>query len=126
MTLTLHSVRRRRAMSLTPMIDVVFLLLVFFMLAARFDQTAVVPIALGSGNSDYSGPPRLVDVTPEAVFLNGVPIPDTKLASSVLALMDGPTDLVIFRVRDNADVQRLVDVMGVLRREGLTSLTLVQ
>jgi biopolymer transport protein ExbD len=29
-------------MSLTPMIDVVFLLLVFFMLAARFDQTAVL------------------------------------------------------------------------------------
>ena len=126
MSLLLQPLRRRRAMSLTPMIDVVFLLLVFFMLAARFDQTAVAPISLAGGNSDYSGPPRLIDVTPDAVFLNGVQVREAELARSVLALMDSPTGLVVFRARDNADVQRLVDVMGVLRQEGLTALTLVE
>jgi biopolymer transport protein ExbD len=112
-------------MSLTPMIDVVFLLLVFFMLAARFDQTAVVPITLGGGGA-YTGPPRLVDVTPNAVLLNGVQIPQSELARRVLILMDNPTDTVVFRARGTADVQRIVDVMSDLRQEGLTALTLVE
>ncbi|MBT8412744.1 MAG: biopolymer transporter ExbD [Boseongicola sp.] len=126
MTFALQNARHRRAMSLTPMIDVVFLLLVFFMLAARFDQTAVVPITLGSGGSDYTGPPRLLDVAPEAVSLNGVQIPAEALASSVLALTESPADLVILRARGGASVQRLVDVMVLLRAEGLTSVTLVE
>lgn len=43
--------RPRRRPSLTPMIDVVFLLLVFFMLASRFgmDQVVEMPIASGGG-----------------------------------------------------------------------------
>ena len=108
------------------MIDVVFLLLVFFMLAARFDQTAAVPIALGSAGSDYTGPPRLVDVTPDAVSLNGVEIQSAALAGSVLALTESPSDLVILRAKSGATVQQLVDVMGLLRAEGLTSVTLVE
>jgi len=126
MSNTLQDIRRRRAMSLTPMIDVVFLLLVFFMLAARFDQTAAVPITLGSAGSDYTGPPRLVDVTPDAVSLNGVEIQSAALAGSVLALTNSPSDLVILRAQSGATVQRLVDVMGLLRAEGLTSVTLVE
>ena len=51
--------RRPRRMSLTPMIDVVFLLLIFFMLASRFGMDAVLPIAGGSegAGSDWQGAP---------------------------------------------------------------------
>lgn len=126
MSLMLQTMRRRRVMSLTPMIDVVFLLLVFFMLAARFDQSAVVPITLGGGGGAYNGPPRLVDVTPDAVLLNGVQIPQDELAHAVAVLMDSPNDLVVFRARGAADVQRIIDVMSDLRQEGLTALTLVE
>ena len=38
--------RRRRGPGLTPLIDVVFLLLVFFMLASRFDREALLPLTL--------------------------------------------------------------------------------
>jgi len=126
MSLALLPPRRRRVMSLTPMIDVVFLLLVFFMLAARFDQTAVLPVALGGGASDYSGPPRLIDVTPGRVRLNGVATEDGDLVAAVLLLVETSNDLVILRARDGADVQRLVDVMGLLRETGLSRLTLVE
>lgn len=108
------------------MIDVVFLLLVFFMLAARFDQTATVPIALAGAGDDYAGPPRLVDVRPETVLLNGVETSEAELAQGLLNLMNGPDDMVVLRTRGDADVQRLVDVMGLLRAEGLTALSFVE
>ncbi|MBT8459342.1 MAG: biopolymer transporter ExbD [Boseongicola sp.] len=126
MSLMLQTMRRRRSMSLTPMIDVVFLLLVFFMLAARFDQTQSLPITLGTAGSDYSGPPRLVDVTPESVLLNGVETEVSALAWALLPLMENTDDIVILRARSDADVQRLVDVMGILRNQGLTALALVE
>ena len=57
--------RARRRISLTPMIDVVFLLLVFFMLAARFGQEQAIPLAIGAGAGDWDGPPRLIDILPD-------------------------------------------------------------
>jgi biopolymer transport protein ExbD len=38
--------RARRGPGLTPLIDVVFLLLVFFMLASRFETEALLPLAV--------------------------------------------------------------------------------
>ena len=60
---------RRRRMSLTPMIDVVFLLLVFFMLAARFGVEGSVALTVGSGGAAYEGPPRLVEISPDGTRL---------------------------------------------------------
>ena len=41
--------RARRKPGLTPLIDVVFLLLVFFMLASRFDVEASLPLVVQAG-----------------------------------------------------------------------------
>ena len=68
--------RRPRRMSLTPMIDVVFLLLIFFMLASRFGMDVALPIAGGAEGqaTEWQGAPRLVDVTPDAILLNGTDV----------------------------------------------------
>ena len=55
-------VRKPRRPSLTPMIDVVFLLLVFFMLASRFGSEEALPLPLAGGGGTWSGPPRLVEI----------------------------------------------------------------
>jgi biopolymer transport protein ExbD len=65
-------------------------------------------------------------VTPGGVRLNGVATEDADLVAAVLLLVETSNDLVILRARDGADVQRLVDVMGLLRETGLSRLTLVE
>ncbi len=109
----------RRRPSLTPMIDVVFLLLVFFMLASRFGTTGSLPVGGAGGIGPVSGPPRLVEVSPGVVRLNGVPVTLDALPGAVLSLVQSPaTDLVVVRPRDDADLQRLVDVLGALEAAG--------
>lgn len=116
---------RRRRIGLTPMIDVVFLLLVFFMLAARFGTTEAIPLTLaGGGSTDYSGPPRLVTVLPEGVQLNGV-ASDT-LTEDLAPLMTAPEDVIILRAGNGASVQRLLDEMTRLRAAGLTNLVVLE
>lgn len=122
----LDTPRRRRAPSLTPMIDVVFLLLVFFMLAARFGQDMVIDLPLAGQGGAYSGPPRLVDVLPAGLRLNGVETTPEALAASLQSMMTSPGDTIILRAGDDAPLQRLITVMDGLSAAGFTTLVLVE
>lgn len=117
----------RRKPSLTPMIDVVFLLLVFFMLAARFGIDSVVPLTLGGmAGERYSGPPRLVDVLPDGQRLNGRPVVEDDLTAELHHLTDTPSDAIVLRPRDEAPLQRIVEVMELLSTAGFDTLVLVE
>lgn len=123
--------RHPRRMSLTPMIDVVFLLLIFFMLASRFGMDVAVPIAGGADATNgvatqWQGAPRLVDVTPDGILLNGTAIDQVDLATALSDLLPEPSDAVILRPRDDADLQRLVTVMDALRDGGISNIILVE
>lgn len=119
---------RRRTPSLTPMIDVVFLLLVFFMLASRFGIDMEIPLNLAGQGAEqgYSGPPRLVDVTPEGVRLNGQPTQIEPLIAQLETLTDSKSDVIVLRSRDGADVQAVVGVMQALSAAGYDRLVLVE
>ncbi len=119
--------RRARRASLTPMIDVVFLLLVFFMLAARFGPEARLAMAAGAaGDAEWHGPPRLLDVAPDGLRLNGVPVAPDALAAALAPLIDAPGDPVVLRARDGVDLQRLVAAIEALQAAGHDNLLLVE
>ena len=120
--------RPRRHPSLTPMIDVVFLLLIFFMLAARFGHEVALPLApAGAGSAEWPGPPRLVDFGPEGeLWLNGAAIAPDALAASLGALSDSPADPVILRPQGDANLQALVALSESLQASGFTRLVLVE
>lgn len=125
--ITLGPRRHPRRMSLTPMIDVVFLLLIFFMLSSRFGLDAVLPVtgaAEGAG-SDWQGPPRLIEIAPDRIALNGLDIDESALAESLAPLMPVPDAPLVLRPRDGADLQRLVGLMDLLRSQGFANLILV-
>jgi len=118
--------RPRRRPNLTPMIDVVFLLLVFFMLASRFGTDMTLPLTVAGQGGGYSGPPRLVDISPEALSLNGSPIAPEALAEALAALTEDPGDAIVLRARDEATLQQVISVMDVLKAAGFTRLVLVE
>lgn len=123
--LALHHQTRRRRIGLTPMIDVVFLLLVFFMLAARFGVTDAIPVTLSGGAAQpYDGPPRVITVLPDALRVNGIDTADP--VASLTPLMGTQTDIILLRARDGASVQHLLDVMGTLRAAGWTNLVVLE
>lgn len=108
------------------MIDVVFLLLVFFMLAARFGQDAEVALSpMGSGVAEWSGPPRLIDIAPDNLRLNGRAIEVESLGQVLTGLLDTDSDAILLRPDAEADTQRLIDIMVALRAEGFTNLLLI-
>ncbi|MDK3074699.1 biopolymer transporter ExbD [Sedimentitalea sp. JM2-8] len=118
--------RRSRKPSLTPMIDVVFLLLVFFMLASRFGHDAALSLAAAGGGAPYEGPPRLVVVTETGLQLNGQPLTAEDLPGRLAPLMRDRDDLVVLRADADTSLQRLIGVAQSLRRSGITNLAVVE
>ncbi|CUH67335.1 biopolymer transport protein ExbD [Thalassovita gelatinovora] len=119
------SPRRTRRPSLTPMIDVVFLLLVFFMLASQFGRDSALPMAAAGRGQAYSGPPRMVDVGADNLRLNGV-VMSAEALVDLLRSMAGDDDMIILRGDEDTTVQRLVDVSVVLQQSGFMRLALVE
>jgi biopolymer transport protein ExbD len=111
---------------MTPMIDVVFLLLIFFMLAAQIGRDGALPLAGGGGEGAYSGPPRLVEIAPDMLALNGRPVTGEELPARLAALSEAPSDTVVLRPVGNARLQRLIDVADRLRAAGFTTLVVVE
>lgn len=119
--------RRTRRPSLTPMVDVVFLLLVFFMLAARFGPQAGLALAPALGGAQtWQGPPRLVEVTQDGLRLNGVATPMPVLADRLAGLMASPADPILLRAGPQTDTQALVDALAALARAGFSGVMLVE
>ncbi|UWQ56161.1 ExbD/TolR family protein [Leisingera caerulea] len=116
----------RRKPSLTPMIDVVFLLLVFFMLASRFGMEAVLDLPLAGQGGTYTGPPRLIGIGPNNLDINGVPVAGSNLTQALAPLMETPADMLVLRGRGKASLQRITDVTALLRQAGFTNFVLVE
>ena len=125
----LNTVMRRRRPSLTPMIDVVFLLLIFFMLVARFGVDKVIDINLPSAlghNSQYQGAPRLVEIkSGNIVSLNGSEIPLDQLSNNLSKLMPYPNALIILRSSAEASTQDLLNVLLHLKSEKITNVSVL-
>lgn len=120
--------RPRRKPSLTPMIDVVFLLLVFFMLASRFGIDMHIPLNVaGSASGEgYSGPPRLIDIKAETLLLNGVALSPEALVDRIGELTEKPSDTIILRPSEGTDLQRVITVMETLSGAGYSALVLIE
>ncbi len=121
-------ISRRQALSLTPLIDVVFLLLVFFMLASTFVRFSTVKIeTAGAGNSQADRTKlALIHIGKDrAVLINGLQVSDDQLSAGLEKLIaDGKTNAVVV-VRKEANVSDLVSGLAQVRAAGFTSVRVV-
>ena len=112
---------------LTPLIDMVFILLVFFMLASNFHDWRAIPVA--SGGSGAGGGMRgalLVEVTPRGARLAGEALPLSELAAKLAARREENAGVpILIRPRGGVETGALVAVLDRLTAEGLADLTLV-
>ncbi|MGX0879110.1 biopolymer transport protein ExbD [Roseovarius sp. MBR-154] len=107
---------RRRKLSLTSLIDVIFLLLLFFMLSSTFSQFSEVELATsGQGQTAASETrPIFVQLRAEGLRVNAREVPLEGLAQAFEPLTEGETRAL---VSTGADVtaQRLTDLLLALR-----------
>ena len=68
---------------MTSLIDVIFLLLLFFMLSSTFTRFAEVPLVNAGGGTRENSPPLFVQLRVDAVTLNGAAMPMDALLPAI-------------------------------------------
>lgn len=108
--------QRQRRMSLTSLVDVIFLLLLFFMLTSTFSRFAEVELsaAAGTGADVAESPPVFLRLSPEAVSVNGDAVPLDELGPALEHDKAAPRIVLISLVK-GVTAQRLTDLLGALR-----------
>ena len=123
--LVVPSVTRRR-ISLTPLIDVVFILLVFFMLETTFLTEAEVAVAAESqgGAPSTEQPLQLELLDTDWVWLNGERVAYSQWLAALDALPHDPNPRVQLRTAKRIPVQRLVAVIDALNTRDITRISI--
>lgn len=122
--------RRRTAISLTPLIDVVFILLLFFMLTTQFSRQQAMVLTLPKAKSgsvvdsvlDSLSILQVADGSVEFEGESGVLLSSLKNHELIQsALLDGRP--VIVRAKDEVDLQTFTQLMDSLAALGFTDVS---
>lgn len=113
----MRKARQRRALSMTSLIDVIFLLLLFFMLTSTFTRFAEVEFAsAGAGSAASSQKPVFVSLAADSLRLNGDTLALTDLSGALAPHRADKAPLgVLVAARADVTAQRLTDLLGALR-----------
>ena len=120
--------RPRPQLNIAPLIDVVFLLLVFFMLASSFIEPAAIDLSMprASAPAQAGSEALVVDVRLDGeIRLNGLSLALDDLGPELAGRVGAKTDTpVAVRAEARVPVQRLVAVMDSIQAVGLSNIRL--
>lgn len=118
-----HLNKKDASFNLTPLIDVVFLLLIFFMLTTTFvNLENRIKVDLPTGDFAAAEPSENIIVTlteNNTIYLNGKLIDPLKLTESVAAeIKDEPEKIVILEADKNVLHGKVIRVLDLLTKGG--------
>ncbi|WP_240336702.1 biopolymer transporter ExbD [Tropicibacter sp. Alg240-R139] len=112
----------RRSLSMTPLIDIIFLLLLFFMLSSTFSKYSEIELSNATTGGESSSEPvkrTFVQLGAERLLVNGAPMTLDVLGDSI------EEGQVLVSLDQNVTAQTVIDLLVRLRgRVGLNVLVL--
>jgi biopolymer transport protein ExbD len=119
-----------RLISLTPLIDVVFILLVFFMLASSYLDWRSVDLTVSSGVGAATSAQRAILISLRAdgsVTVGSKPIAKQALRSVLTArLAEKREQRIVIRSDPGVPLQRAVNTLDLVRSIGATNVSLAR
>ncbi len=124
-----HRRRRETLVDLTPLIDIVFQLLIFFLLTATFQETPSFKVKLPKAkNTDVSKEPKAVVVTlgSDGVYgIDGKTVDTAELELRLCAAAQGESTGVSIKADAATPHRYVVEVMGLAKSCGLDKLNIL-
>ncbi len=115
--------------SLTPIIDVVFILLIFFMLASNFNKIGELKMDMSKETSQSSDEDikiiKLAVEQADSIISNGKRYDDDELLTMIrLAIKEANRYSIILTAKNDVTYQRYLTVMEYLKKNKIENVTL--
>lgn len=105
---------------LTPMLDMVFILLIFFIVTAQFIKVPGVPIVRPDVDNKAAAKPLAILVAIDSnntIFIDKKPVPLVELGFVLREMrLDNPRGEIVLQADVNSNAGMLVDVMEAINR----------
>ena len=124
-----HRKKRDLEISITPMIDVVFLLLIFFMVTTTFNKNTALQITLPESGSKELAPRKLLVLSIDSksqYYLNEQPLADNKLSTlthSLASVFKDKEQALVINADALAPYQAVVNALDIAGRVGFVQIT---
>ena len=115
--------------SLTPVIDVVFILLIFFMLASNFNKVGEVNMDIAKESTKSSKEDikiiKLLVRQDDTILSEGKVYEDNEILSMInLAIKDTSNYSIILTTKDDVTYQRFLNLIGYLKKNKLSNVSI--
>ena len=122
--------RSARRLSMTSLIDVIFLLLLFFMLSSTFSRYGAIDLMAAEAGQGVAADsrPLFLKLDTEQLSVNGEAVAVADLGATLQALSgdDASKELqVLLSLTSGVTSQRLVDVLAILNRHPALTVTVL-
>ena len=123
--------RRRKSLQLdmTPLVDVVFLLLIFFLVTSVFKKEELALLlnlpSAEKGEKLLEKREISIELSENSVALNGVKLDMAELDSE-LSKVNEKKRPVVLRIDRSVRYERIIDLFNTLKKYGLNNLVLVE
>jgi biopolymer transport protein TolR len=116
--------------NVTPLVDVMLVLLIIMMIVAPLLQQGVpvtLPIAANSSEKPETQDQTVVTIDRgKNVYLNAVPVPSGQLQSRITTVLEDKSDkIVIIKADDETPYSAVMDTMDELRASGIEDMGLI-
>lgn len=121
--------RKRSIIGLTSLIDVIFLLLLFFMLTSSFMRFTSFDLKVAAAGNDAPAPETVLIVrvmADGALTLNGQPVRPADLDNALTGFIERGVQHAVIQPRGDVAVQTLVETLELLQKSQLVTVSLAR
>jgi biopolymer transport protein ExbD len=114
--------RKRPVINITSLIDVMFLLLLFFMVTTTFSEHPAIKLELPSARTGEPSKLERLTLTIDKkgqMFLNNIPVQDTELGNRLRSAAAMPDATLVLRADKEAPYGFVIRAMDISRQSGI-------
>lgn len=115
-----ETTRRKPTINLTPLIDVLFLLIIFFVVSSKIMGSQGIELTLPQSSQGQEQPlslPVLLVTADHQLWLNEVPVPKEKLPNA-LAQLEGKPSTLALKIDEKIPHGTVIELMELAKSAG--------
>ena len=114
--------KRESSVNITSLIDVIFMLVIFFMIASTFNKTAI-PVSLPKSNTETETPVHTISVTVDSsgsVYVNDEQVPEDEVISKIsAAITQGADKNAVLYCDEDVHLSKVVSTIDAMNEGGI-------
>ena len=120
------AVKKKLRINIIPLIDIIFLMLVFFMLATNFSEKREVSLSIKKQTTENSSNQEnlIIKIKNDEFYLIGEPLKKKELEKEILKLTNSNKfENIVILNDENSKLQQLISLLDLLKTNNIENVT---